>query len=123
MTQRVANFKLSDNELLALIKSVIAEKPTYGYRRVCSILKHRIGAETPINHKRIYRIMKQHSLLHLPYGKRPTMVHEGKIITIRSNLRWCSDSFTIICDNGERVQVAFGLDCCDREVIGYTATV
>lgn len=122
MTTRVTNLKLSDHEILMLIKAIIAEKPTYGYRRVCSVLNHRLGAENTVNHKRIYRIMKQHSLLHLPYGKRSTLVHDGKIITIRSNLRWCSDSFTIICDNGERVQVAFALDCCDREVIGYTAT-
>lgn len=122
MSKRVTYLKLSDNELLTFIKAIIAEKPTYGYRRICSILNRRFSIENPVNHKRIYRIMKQHSLLHLPYGKRATMVHDGKIITIRSNLRWCSDSFTITCYNGERVQVAFALDCCDREIIGYTAT-
>jgi hypothetical protein len=40
------------------------------------------------------------------------------IITLKSNLRWCSDSFEIRCWNGERVHVAFSLDTCDREVIG-----
>ena len=29
-----------------------------------------------------------------------------------SNIRWCSDGFEIGCDNGEKVRVAFALDCC-----------
>ena len=40
----------------------------------------------------------------------------------KSNLRWCSDGFTIPCDNGERVEVAFALDCCDREAIDWIGT-
>jgi putative transposase len=26
------------------------------------------------------------------------------------------------CDNGERVRVAFALDCCDREIMSWVAT-
>jgi len=40
----------------------------------------------------------------------------------RSNRRWCSDAFEIACWNGERVRVAFSLDCCDREVMSYVGT-
>jgi len=36
--------------------------------------------------------------------------------------RWCSDSFEIGCDNGERVRIAFTIDCCDREAISWVAT-
>lgn len=32
--------------------------------------------------------------------------------------RWCSDRLEIVCDNGEKVRVAFALDCCDREAMG-----
>jgi putative transposase len=32
------------------------------------------------------------------------------------------DSFEIRCWNGERVQVAFSLDCCDREAMRWVAT-
>ena len=39
-----------------------------------------------------------------------------------SDLRWCSDAFEVACDNGERVRVAFALDCCDREAMSYVAT-
>ena len=41
------------------------------------------------------------------------------IVRIR---RWCSDGFEIGCDNGERVRIAFTLDCCDREAISWVAT-
>jgi putative transposase len=35
------------------------------------------------------------------------------------NRRWCFDGFEIGCDNGERVRVAFALDCCDREAMSF----
>ena len=38
------------------------------------------------------------------------------------NRRWCSDGFEIGCDNGEKVRVAFALDCCDREAMSFLAT-
>lgn len=66
--------------------------------------------------------MKQNQLLLPAYGKRPSRTHDGKIITLKSNLRWCSDCFTIQCANGERVFVAFALDTCDREILSYIAS-
>src|SRR4051812_16346144 len=33
-----------------------------------------------------------------------------------------SDGLEIGCDNGERVRVAFALDCCDREAMSFVAT-
>src|SRR5258708_38335859 len=38
------------------------------------------------------------------------------------NRRGCSDGFEISCRNGERVRVAFALDCCDREAMSFLAT-
>jgi transposase InsO family protein len=38
------------------------------------------------------------------------------------NGRWCSEGFEIGCDNGEKVRVAFALDCCDREAMSFLAT-
>jgi putative transposase len=32
------------------------------------------------------------------------------------------EGFEIDCDNGEKVRVAFALDCCDREVLEDGAT-
>src|SRR5690606_4800335 len=48
--------------------------------------------------------------------------HNGQVITLKSDLRWCSDGFEIWCWNKEVVRVAFSLDCCDRELMHYVAT-
>jgi transposase InsO family protein len=37
-------------------------------------------------------------------------------------MRWCSDGFRIQCWNGEHVEVAFSLDCCDREAISWVCS-
>ncbi len=44
------------------------------------------------------------------------------VVTLKSNLRRCSDVFSIRCWNGEQVQVLFSLDCCDREAMRFVAT-
>ena len=76
----------------------------------------------PTNHKRIYRVMKVHGLLLQRHaGGVDERRHDGRIAVDRSNLRWCSDGFELTCDNGEKVRVAFALDCCDREAISATA--
>jgi transposase InsO family protein len=80
------------------------------------------GGGAPVNAKRVYRIMKAQGWLLARYTGKSTRTHDGVIITLRSNLRWCSDAFEIRCWSGERVQVAFSLDCCDREVMSYVAT-
>lgn len=85
-------------------------RPTYGYRRI-SALANRERAKTgapAINHKRVFRIMQQNGLLLTRHTRRRTgRVHDGKVIVMRSNLRWCSDGFEITCWNGEIVRVAF----------------
>jgi putative transposase len=80
------------------------------------------GGGTPVNAKRVYRIMKDQGWLLTRHTGKSTRTHDGVIITLRSNLRWCSDAFEIRCWSGERVQVAFSLDCCDREVMSYVST-
>jgi len=109
---------------LQLIREITDERPTYGYRRVLALLNLKLSelGHTKVNHKRVYRIMKQNGLLHQRYGKKATRTHDGKIITLKSNLRWCSDAFTIQCCNADRVHVAFAMDTCDREVLGYIAS-
>lgn len=116
--------KEEDKILLPIIHEVIGERESYGYRRVTPLLNHKLlsKGKDKANHKRVYRIMKQENLLLKPHGRKPTRNHHGKVMTIKSNLRWCSDIFGIQCFNGERVFVAFALDTCDREAISYVAS-
>lgn len=110
--------KADDDLLLPKIREICHQKPSYGYRRVCALLR-RDGLQ--VNHKRIYRIMRNAHLLLTKHSQRPTRTHDGKVVTLRSNTRWCSDTMTIKCFNGEKVEVAFALDTCDREILGYVA--
>ena len=114
----------SDAELLAPLRTLVDERPTYGYRRITALLnRERLKTGLPrVNHKRVYRLMSQNGLLLQRYtGKPPGRAHEGQIITIRPNLRWTSDGFEIACWNGQVVRVAFALDTCDREVMAWCA--
>lgn len=110
--------RAGDAELVGRIRELVRDKPTFGYRRVTAALR-RLGVH--VNHKRIYRLMRRHQLLLPRYGPKPQRPHDGKVITLKSDLRWCSDAFEIRCWNGERVHVAFSLDCCDREAISWVA--
>ena len=77
----------------------------------------------PVNAKRVHRVMKAHGmLLQRHAGGADARRHDGKIAVAHSNLRWCSDGFELACDNGEKVRVAFALDCCDREAMAWVAT-
>jgi putative transposase len=107
-----------------MIRKITDQRASYGYRRVTALLNIDLKTlEKPVvNHKRIYRIMEQAGLLLQAHTGRPTQTHDGKIITLKSNLRWCSDGFEIKCWSGEKVAVAFSLDCCDREAMRYVAT-
>ena len=114
-----------ENELLAEIKQVIADQPTYGYRRVHALIwRDRCqGGGAAVNVKRVYRIMKAHGLLLERHtGGGVERRHDGRVAVDRPDTRWCSDGFEIGCDNGERVRIAFTLDCCDREAISWVAT-
>lgn len=114
----------SDSDLLKLIEKVVKERPTYGYRRVTAILNRDFRRESRprINHKRVYRIMRENDLLWKPAKQKATRTHNGKVIVPQSDSRYCSDTFEIWCWDNKIVRVAFVLDCCDREVITWIAT-
>ena len=104
-----------DADLVAAIKIVIGTMPSYGYRRVWAVLRRKAELEDrqPPNHKRLYRVMKAHGLLLARHaGGVSERRYDGRIAVAQSNLRWCSDGFELPCENGEKVRVAFALDCC-----------
>ena len=114
-----------ESELLAEINEIIGAMPTYGYRRVHALIRRRRARDNApaVNVKRVYRVMKAHGLLLQRHsGDGAERRHDGRVAVDRSDARWCSDGFEIGCDNGERVRIAFTLDCCDREAISWIAT-
>jgi putative transposase len=117
---------VDDGELLTEITREIATLPSYGYRRARTMVNRRRDAEgrRRVNHKRVYRVMRDYRLLLQRHTGRPldTRSHDGRIAVSQSNRRWCSDGFEIACENRERARVAFALDCCDREAMSWVAT-
>lgn len=117
--------KSADAPLLVLIRRLTDERPTYGYRRITSLLNRQQKADgkPKINAKRVLRIMQANKLtLERHTGRRPGRTHDGVVIALRSNVRWCSDHFELACRNGEIVRVLFAIDACDREIIAWSAT-
>jgi putative transposase len=116
---------LPHDDLLQEVREIIDERASYGYRRTCGILRRRRRqrGESGPNHKRVYRVMKTHNLLlQRSTGGGIDRRHDGTIAVAESNLRWCSDALAIPCHNGEAVEMAFALDCCDREANAWIAT-
>ena len=105
----------SDKLLLGQIKNILHERPTYGYRRVTAVLnaKHRQANLPQVNHKKIYRIMRENQLLLKRHSSRSLRVHDSKVVTLHSNARWCSDGFDIRCDNGDETGAI--VNCYVRE--------
>jgi len=122
--KRIRYKKESDSEVLTEVNAVLKERPSYGHKRVTAIInkKRKIEGRTRYNRKRIFRVMELNGLL----LKKEIVLREhqktGEIITLHSNTRWCSDGLEIRCFNGEKVYVAFSLDCHDREAISYVAS-
>jgi putative transposase len=81
-------------EVLLEVMAVVRERASYGVRRV---------------HALVNRIRRR---------DRP---HTGQVRMPASNQRWCSDGFNIRCWDGDRVRVAFALDCHEREAVDYVA--
>lgn len=115
--------RISDDiQLIERVRAFVEQRGSYGYRRVAARLNTASPTEPPVNHKRMYRVMKQNDLLLPKCSGSKVRVHDGKVATLRSDLRFCSDAFEVRCANGERVFVAFAMDCCDREVVSFTAS-
>lgn len=116
--------KAADAAALELLRRLVDTRPTYGYRRITALMNRELAAagEPPINHKRVYRLMRDHGLLLEKHSaRRPGRVHDGKVVVMRSDLRWCSDGLEFTCWSGEIVRAAFIIDAHDREIITWQA--
>jgi putative transposase len=116
-------FKESDDKIFELIRPIILARPSYGYKRVTAMLnRQQMEFRLPrYNKKRIYRIMRLKGAILPKFLWTREHQPTGVVLTLHLNTRWCSNGFEIKCFNGEKVYVAFVLDCCDREAISYVA--
>lgn len=85
--------------------------------------RERRSADKPVvNAKRVHRIMGNHAMLLEKHSAvRKGRIHDGNVMLMRSNLRWCSDGLEFTCWNGEIIRLAFIIDAFDREIIAWIA--
>src|SRR4051794_32391299 len=117
--------KPEDAALLPIIRQIVDERPSYGYRRITALLNRALRAkgEPAVNAKRVLRIMRLNGLTLAPHTALPPgRTHDGVVIALRSNVRWCSDHLELHGRDGAVVRVLFAIDACDREVIAWSAT-
>ena len=84
--------KPEDAALLPAIRQIVDERPTYGYRRITALVNRALRArgEPVVNAKRVLRIMQVNGLTLAPHtALRPGRTHEGVVVALRSNVRWC----------------------------------
>lgn len=118
---RPARYARADDRIVtAQIRAVIRTRASYGARRVRALVNREFA--TTYNLKRIQRVMEVNGWK-LPRStrRRTGRAHRGLIQRAVSNERWCSDALEIMCWNGEIVQLAFALDCHDREALAHVA--
>ena len=117
--------KPEDEALLATIREIVDARPSYGYRRITALVNRvlRSQGKPVVNAKRVLRIMRANGLTLAPHtALRPGRTHEGVVVALRSNVRWCSDHLELHCRDRSIVRVLFAIDACDREIIAWSAT-
>ena len=79
--------RADDTHVKQAIADVVHKRATYGYRRVWARLK--LDGHTGINHKRVYRVMRDAGWLLFRQGQKPldTRKHEGQVAVKQSNTR------------------------------------
>lgn len=104
--------------LLPRLKALAVEHPTFGYRRLWSLL--RFGDGLVVNVKRVHRLVKS---LRLQVKVRPATprprVQASRSRTESSNERWAMDVTHVYCGRDGWGHLAAVIDCHDREVVGF----
>lgn len=104
--------------LVARIKELIEQHPTYGYRRIWARL--RFGDGRIINQKKVRRLMRQQGWM---VCQRPTTpkprVRRKKSVATRANERWATDATHIDCGRDGWGHLIAVIDCHDRELVGW----
>lgn len=108
----------ADAALIARIKELIEQHPTYGYRRIWARL--RFGDKRVINKKKVRRLMRQQGWMvrHRPAAPKPR-VQRKKSVATRRNERWALDATHIDCGDDGWGHLVAVIDCCDREIVGW----
>lgn len=118
-----------DNKICHEIQNIVSEMAGSGYRMVTHHLVNRVGRQ--INHKRVFRLMKEMNLLHKKRkSTQPRTTDSNHKLPVFENLTsdlelttinqlWVGDITYIKLRTGNFVYLATVLDAYSRRCIGY----
>lgn len=106
--------KPEDDILVQMVRRLVDEGPTYCYRRITAPANReraKAGRAGRQSQTRLSdHVPEQHSARQT-HRSQDRPCHDGKVIVMRSTLRWCSDGFEISCWNGDVIRIAFHHRC------------
>lgn len=114
--------KEKNRELLTRVQNLKAEHPFWDYRRIWAYLKYRQGLD--VNHKRIYRLMKENNLLVLPNTKikalRANCPRRSKPRATRPNQYWDIHMTKVLIKSSGWLYLVIVLDWFTKKIVGYS---
>ncbi len=57
-----------------------------------------------------------------PAAQLSQQAQKGRVAVKEINRWWCSYGFEFRCDNGEKRQITFDMECCDKEALDWAAS-
>jgi len=113
--------KLSDEQLLALIREDLAHSPFIGegHRKVWARLK--FGQGIKMSRNRVLRIMRENNLLSPRRARRNANLHEGEIITSTPDVMWGADGTRVFTAKDGWAWVFAAVDHFNAECVGHHA--
>ena len=107
-----------DTVLATQIRTIIEAEPTAGLRMITARIRR--DAATPVNRKKIHRILKlnQWQVRQRPQGQRPRVQGWASRAT-RPNERWAIDTTHLFCGRDGWCHLTALIDCYDRTIVGW----
>jgi putative transposase len=107
-----------DQDAVQQVREVMNEFPTYGVPRITAVLNKR--RDTPINHKKVERIVQTNNW----QVRKRVKGHRPRAFGWRSecekpNERWAIDQSHIFCGKDGWCHLTAIIDCCDRTIVGW----
>ena len=117
-TERARPQRVFDTELVARIRVLVQQFPTFGYRRIWALLRFR--DKLLVNKKKVYRILKHHNwLVRQRTPKARPRVQVSRSRATRSDERWAIAITHLYCGADGWAHLVAVIDCHDRSIVGY----
>lgn len=115
-TQQYKSKRPSDLALRKRLHQVAVERPRFGYRRLCVVLR-RQGLK--VNHKRVQRLYREEELALRRRKRRRICAATVRTVVMpwRSNMVWAMDFVSDALSNGRRLRCLTLVDTFTRECL------